>query len=45
MFGYERQEAPDCVPIPDGVAALVDVLRTLTKEQLARQTCGAAMTQ
>ncbi|XXX78328.1 hypothetical protein WMF30_06115 [Sorangium sp. So ce134] len=43
--GDECGEAPDCVPVPDGVAALVDALRTLTKEQLARGTCGAAATQ
>ncbi|WP_437317374.1 hypothetical protein [Sorangium sp. So ce385] len=42
--GYECGEAPGCVPIPDGVAALVDVLRTLTQEQLARHTCGAVTT-
>ncbi|KYF58748.1 hypothetical protein BE04_14270 [Sorangium cellulosum] len=42
--GYECGEAPDCVPIPDGVAALADALRTLTQEQLARQTCGAVAT-
>jgi hypothetical protein len=43
--GYECGERPACVPIPAGVAALVDLLRTLTQEQLARQTCGAVMAQ
>ncbi|WP_437530963.1 hypothetical protein WME79_00730 [Sorangium sp. So ce726] len=43
--GDECGEWPACVPIPAGVAALVDMLQTLTQEQLARQTCGAVMAQ
>ncbi|WP_159397047.1 hypothetical protein [Sorangium cellulosum] len=43
--GYPCAGATGCVPVPDGVAALADVLRTLTREQLARDRCGAVMTR
>ncbi|HTN90786.1 MAG TPA: hypothetical protein VL242_44235 [Sorangium sp.] len=43
--GYDCQGRAGCVPIPDGVAALVELLGELEREQLALVACQTAMTR
>lgn len=38
--GYDCASRPNCVPTPEGVAALVDLLEQLEDEQLARAPCN-----
>lgn len=38
--GYDCGTAPGCVPIPEGVAALIDTLERLEDEQLALGPCS-----